>query len=117
MPFSEELFAALGYQRVDKDKLKYTKENIPMLREILAEIKAYKEKYEQVPEETLKYVIRAEEEDKKRRDELDNLDKMSHLDQADRSKDVVPMETTAKDIKFGATEVAFKPPPCAPGRK
>ena len=74
MPFSQELFTALGYETLDEEKMKYTKENLPVLKEVLKDIKAYKEKYEQVPEESLKYVMEAEEEDKKKKTELEKLE-------------------------------------------
>ena len=79
MPFSLELFTALGYEKVDEEKFKYAKENFSVLKSILNEVKAYKEKYEQVPEESLKYVMQAEEEDKKRRNEIDKLEVFGKL--------------------------------------
>jgi len=116
MPFANELFVSLGYEDIGEGKMKYTKGNTEVLNEILKEIKAYKEKYEQIPEETLLHMAKIAEEEKKRREEMERLEKLSGLDRQDKSKDFVPQNLKGKDIKFGANEIVFKPPP-QPARK
>ncbi len=115
MPNAEELFIALGYAKSEPGKLKFAGEDFAVLKAILEEIKEYKDKYDQIPEESLKYTAKAEEEEKKRKMEMERLEKQAELDRKDKSKDFVPTEVTGKELKFGATEVVFKPP--APARK
>ena len=74
IPCMTEFFTALGYTPLDEERMKYTNENIPALASVLADVRAYKEKYEQVPEETLKCVVEAEEGEKKRQLELEKLE-------------------------------------------
>eukprot|EP00826_Nyctotherus_ovalis_P035604 TRINITY_DN306_c0_g2_i6.p1 TRINITY_DN306_c0_g2~~TRINITY_DN306_c0_g2_i6.p1 ORF type:complete len:183 (-),score=76.06 TRINITY_DN306_c0_g2_i6:333-881(-) len=115
MPHAKEFFLALGYEDIGEGKMKYSKENNEVLREILEEIKAYKEKYEQIPEETLNHMAKVAEEEKRRREEIERLERQAELDRKDKSKEFVPLHMGAKDIKFGANEVVFKPP--QPARK
>ena len=115
MPFSEDLFVSLGYEKADSGKMKHTKDNFNVLKAILSDIKAYQEKYEQIPEETLNYMAQAEEEEKKRKGQIEKLGKQAELDRMDKKKDFVAPPLMAKELKFGATEVVFKPP--CPARK
>eukprot|EP00829_Urostomides_striatus_P017560 TRINITY_DN6103_c0_g1_i1.p1 TRINITY_DN6103_c0_g1~~TRINITY_DN6103_c0_g1_i1.p1 ORF type:complete len:202 (+),score=78.12 TRINITY_DN6103_c0_g1_i1:67-672(+) len=117
IPLIEDFFKTLGYEQVDAERLQYKKEDLASLKAVLGIIHNYKDKYDQVPEEALKQAQEANEEEKKRKAEFEKVEKQAGLDRLDKSKDEKVGDSVAKDIKFGATEVVFKPPTPAPGRK
>ncbi len=71
MPLIEDFFTALGYAPLDAERMRYAKEDVTPLADVLEKIKDYKERYEQVPEEVLAHVQAADEEEKKRKHEIE----------------------------------------------
>ena len=111
IPYSKEFFLALGYEPVEEGKMKFSESDFSVIKPILDNIHEYIEKYEQIPEETLIHMEKTAEEEKKRKERIDMLERQVELDRKDKSKDFVPAGTKAKDLKFGATEIVCKAPP------
>ena len=105
VPYIEDFFLALGFQAIDSEKLEYKREDLVVLRGVLANIRKIKDTYEQVPEDQLAKVSLATQEEMKKRQEIEKLDKQAQLDKKDKKKDYIP-PSFAKDIRFKGKYVA-----------
>ena len=95
MPLIQDFFTALGYVPIDEDRMKYAPEDVAPLADLLVKIREYKERYEQVPEDVLVRTQAAEEEEKKRKQDIEKLQVVLIIDSC-RSKPNWTDSTRAK---------------------